>query len=292
MSDQPMDITDLFILSKLRNSSFQEIVRELATNKITLAEHKELSKIKTKIEEGYPLAYVLETIEFLNRSFKLDPNVLVPRPETEEWVKNLIVDVKKQISTKYKNDIQINLVDLATGSGVIGLSLWLELGVFINHILLSDISQQALEIASTNHITFSKHFSGSAHPKFILSDLLSDLDPSDLSHFSQWDASKLNILVANLPYLPQSDSVDLPALRHEPDIALFSGQNGLDLCTKLLNQIEEMELHFDTIVLELDPRNIFEAGDFIRGREFFKNYNMSILNDFAGRNRVLRLDIL
>jgi len=292
MSDQPMDITDLFILSKLRNSSFQEIVRELSKNKVTLSESKELAKIKAKIDEGYPLAYILETIEFLDRSFMLDSNVLVPRPETEEWVKHFIFDLKKQISTKYKNDVQVNLIDLATGSGVIGLSIWLELGVFLNHILLSDISGEALNLAQANHKNFSRLFSGSTHPKFAQSDLFTHLQSADLQHFKSWDPTKLNILVSNLPYLPQSDAIDLPNLRHEPEIALFSGQSGLDLFKKLIDQIEDYNLHFDTILLELDPRNIFEASDFIRNVEFFKNYNISILNDFAGRSRVLRLDIL
>lgn len=292
MSDQPMDITDLFILSKLRNSSFQEIVRELSKNKVTLSEHKELAKIKTKIEEGYPLAYILETIEFLDRPFRLNSDVLVPRPETEEWVKYFIFDLKKQISTKYKNEIQINLIDLATGSGVVGLSIWLELGVFLNQILLSDISPEALSLAKSNHQNFSKLYSGSAQPKFVQSDLLTHINSTDLDNFCRWDPTKLNILVANLPYLPQSDAQDLPNLRHEPDIALFSGQNGLNLFKKLIDQIEDLNLHFDTILLELDPRNIFEASDFVRNVEYYKNYNISILNDFAGRNRVLRLDIL
>ena len=287
-----MDITDLFILSKLRNSSFQEIVRELSKNKVTLSEHKELAKIKAKIEEGYPLAYILETIEFLERAFVLDSNVLVPRPETEELVKHFIFDLKKQISTKYKNDIQVNLIDLATGSGVIGLSIWLELGVFLNHVLLSDLSVEALNVSRINHKNFSKLYSGSTHPKFVQSDLFSQVELEDINHYKHWDPTKLNILVANLPYLPQSDSQDLPNLRYEPDLALFGGQNGLDLFKRLIDQIEDLNLHFDTILLELDPRNIFEASDFVRNVEYYKNYHTSILNDFAGRNRVLRLDIL
>jgi release factor glutamine methyltransferase len=305
-TNQVMDITDLFILAKLRNSSFQQIAIEITKQKITLEESKLLNKIKTKLESGFPLAYILGEIEFMGRNFGLSQDVLIPRPETEEWVKTLITELKSKISLKYHNQVGINVMDIGTGSGVIGLSLWLELGLFIDTLILSDFSQKALKIAQKNYFKFSELFSTTVEPQFILSDLLDSFESATFSNFLKKNTLKstINILVANLPYLPTKDlpkkdqqnlSENLPNLSFEPELALFSGEDGLDLFKSLLSQIEEkfteFEIDFDILIFELDPRNIFIAKEYFLSLNLSKKYNVSILNDFLSRSRVLRLDI-
>ena len=97
--DFQMDTIDLFILSKLRLQSFDEIVISTVKNKVTLQEYKQLRQIKDRVQTGYPLAYVLGQIEFLERVFILNPKVLVPRPETEEWAGDLIKKLKRELTS-------------------------------------------------------------------------------------------------------------------------------------------------------------------------------------------------
>ena len=286
--DFQMDTTDLFILSKLRQQSFGEIVISMVKNKVTLKEFKELKQIKDRVEIGYPLAYVLGQIEFLERVFILNPKVLVPRPETEEWAGDLIQKLKRELTS----DSKLNVIELATGSGVIGLSVWLDLSHFIENLLISDLSPEALDLAQENYQNLSSNFSSISKPRFVLSDLFENFNLADLLPFKLKSNNIINLFVANLPYLPNSDNLDLPALAHEPNMALFSGSDGLDLFRKCIEQILDLELKFDILYFELDPRNIFEAKDFVSKIPAFKNYKHSIINDFLGRNRVLQFDIL
>jgi release factor glutamine methyltransferase len=283
-----MDTSDLFILAKLRHQTFDQIAISITKDKVTLQEYKKLNKIKEKIRSGYPLAYVLGKIEFLERSFILNPKVLVPRPETEEWTASII----KKIHSKLSPTTKLNFIELATGSGVIGLSLWLEFSLFIDTIIMSDLSQDALNLAQENYSNFSVNFSSPAKPKFIKSDLFDDFSQSDLLKFQFHKENSFNIFVANLPYLPDSDKTDLPSLANEPDIALFSGLYGLDLFQKCIQQISRQQLKFDILCFELDPRNIFNARDMTAKLSYFNSYKCSIISDFLGRSRVLLFDIL
>jgi release factor glutamine methyltransferase len=286
--DFEMDTTDLFILAKLRNQDFDQVVISLAKNKITLKEYKELKEIKTKVESGFPLAYILGKIEFLERVFQLNSHVLVPRPETEEWTSNLV----KKLQTKLSNNSRLNIIELATGSGVIGLSLWLEFSLYIETILLSDLSLEALKLAQQNYFNFCTNFSSLAKPKFIQSDLFQDISSLDLSNFKIKKENNLNLFVANLPYLPDSDREDLPALANEPEIALFSGLDGLNLFQRCIQQISDLDLKFDILCFELDPRNIFQAQEMAAKIPYFQAYKCNILKDFMGHSRMLQFDIL
>ncbi len=287
-----MDITDLFILSKLRNTTFDEIVISIGQDKVSLKEYKNLVEIKSKVENGYPIAYILGQIEFDSRKFNLTPAVLVPRPETEEW----LIAASQSIKTQLASQTRLNIIELATGSGVIGLTLWLRLSQHIDTLILSDISADALTVATENYQNFAKTFSSSSKPKFILSDLFANFENSDLAVFKNKSQNQktttLNIFMANLPYLPLSDRENLPPLSHEPEIALFSGETGLDLFQKCLSQIASLELCFDSLYFELDPRNIFTASQMLAQIPYFKNFGISLIKDFFGQNRVLKLDIL
>ena len=284
-----MDITDLFVLSKLRNSSFDQIVVSIGKEKLTLKEYKELLEIKTRLKDGYPLAYILGQIEFGGRSFALSPAVLVPRPETEEWLLGAI----EKIQSILQSQTRLNIIELATGSGVIGLTLWLRLSQYIDTLILSDIQGSVLAIAQQNFQDLATNFSSSSKPKLILSDLFQAFEVADLAPFktksNTKSANTINIFMANLPYLPDSDQIDLPMLAHEPSLALFSGESGLDLFQKCLVQIENLELCFDSLYFELDPRNIFAASQILSKKLYFKQYEISIFKDFLGQNRVLNL---
>jgi methylase of polypeptide subunit release factors len=92
--------------------------------------------------------------------------------------------------------------------------------------------------------------------------------------------------------LPDLDKTDLPNLDYEPEIALFSGQKGLDLFLKTIEQIIDFNLYFDLLYFELDPRNVYQAQELLLKYDYFSKYNIKVLIDFMGRSRTLVLDIM
>ncbi len=270
-------------------------------------EQKELLESHiAKLESGYPLDYLLGEIQILGLRLKLNENVLIPRPETEEWLlefgksklhpqlewgspttKNFNQSKKYRHpelvsgspTTENGSPIKINqnlLVDLGCGSGVIGLYL----AQYYNQVYALDISPKALEIGKQN--------AGSneiKNVKFFLSDGLSSLSFREaVEEFLL--ASQANwTLVANLPYLPQKDKLDEDEhkVKHEPDLALYSGDDGLDLFRKVLMELESFNTKPTQVIFELDPRNISIAKGQLENVE----YETLIWVDSGGHDRVL-----
>ncbi len=269
------------------------------------------------LKSGYPLDYLLGEIEILGLKLKLNRNVLIPRPETEEWLlefKNLAKVSKntvilnsfqnpQQSTTKLEKNKNSLLIDLGCGCGVIGLYL----SRFYEQVICVDISSQALEIAKENI-----ELNNINNIELFLSDGLSDSElkgkieffcentltqaendfyrlPLDkgLSH-SDWGYSfdkKSWTLVANLPYLPiqDKDKQNEHNVKYEPDLALYSGEDGLDLFKKVLCQLEDFETKPQQVVFELDPRNIQKAKNLLENLD----YQTNIWSDSGGFERVL-----
>ncbi len=149
-----------------------------------------------RLESGEPLQYVLGKSTFLGLELKVDPSVLIPRPETEELVDWLL---EKNIEQKKR------VLDIGTGSGCIPLALkksrpdWQVLGM--------DISKKALEIAEENAAVLGLPV------EFFQDDILQD--PSDLGKF--------DLIVSNPPYVSQEEKNEMRqnVLDHEPRLALF-----------------------------------------------------------------------
>ena len=167
--------------------------------------------LHTKIAQRYrhtPLAYIRGRAWFYGREFVVNKHVLVPRPETEA-----MVEVLKQLELPTKPVI----VDVGTGSGCVGISLALELPQSQVHLV--DIDDQALAVARSNAQRLH------AEVSIYKSDLLEQV-------------SQTAVVVANLPYVPTDYQIN-DAARHEPSLALFGGQDGLDLYRRFWQQISE-----------------------------------------------------
>ena len=183
-----------------------------------------------RVKERKPLAYILGTKGFMDFDVMVNESVLIPRPETERIVETAIEIIKEQnIKTVY---------ELGTGSGVISIAISRQCpGV---KIVASDISQEALEIARQNVSEF-----GLANQiELIQSDSGSHIDYADL-------------IVANLPYLPEGLGVE-KELTKEPQIALWSGVDGLDHYKRM------MSISFKTAVIELGENQYQAFSDFIQ----------------------------
>jgi len=176
-----------------------------------------------------PIAYIIGHKEFYGRRFNVTPSTLIPRPETE----NIIDIVKELVSQRSLLTDKINLVDVGTGSGCIGITIKLECPEI--DVTLLDISQPAINIATKN----SKLLKSDV--KIIKSDLLTNYP------------LKANIIVANLPYVDSSWGFLSPELLHEPSIALYAEEQGLDLIFKLLDQSINTLHDSGYIILEAEP---------------------------------------
>ena len=194
-------------------------------------------------------AYRRGFCDFYGRDFIVTPDVLIPRPETEMMVdavlnlagKSYLPGVKPAPRVLPKNP---RILDVGTGSGCIAISLALEFSEAI--VVASDISKEALEVAKKNAEKLG------AKIEFIKSDLLDDV------------SADFDVVVANLPYVdPEWDWVDGKALAQEPELALYSGDGGLKLIKKLINQVVRRKIPY--LILEADPcqheRIVEYAGD-------------------------------
>lgn len=181
-------------------------------NEITKKEQFEYFVNIEKITAGVPLQHITHSQEFMKMDFYVDENVLIPRPDTEILVEEVI-----KIANKMDNPI---ILDLCTGSGAIAVSI--AKYVKNSKIYAVDISEKALEIAKKN----AQKMEVENQIEFIKSDL-----------FSKIKKMKFDIIVSNPPYIKKRDISYLSSeVQKEPQIALDGGEDGLDFYRKILSQ--------------------------------------------------------
>lgn len=172
-----------------------------------------LTKLLKRRISHEPIAYLFGEKEFYGRCFYVNKNVLVPRPETESLIE-LVLSV---------NLDRPRLIDIGTGSGNIGITIILERPRW--HVHLSDVSSSALELTAKNVQQYKLEKSITLQRQNLL----------------RADDTDYSIVVANLPYVPDSLSGSLD-LMSEPAISLFAGNDGLDLYRELFKQINKRKL--------------------------------------------------
>ena len=180
---------------------------------------------------GECIAYILGYKEFRGLEFCVNPNVLVPRPDTETLVEATLEHIDyifsdiKQGSPGYSISNEVSLLDICTGSGAVAISLKNE-RPFLT-VTASDISLQALEIARLNadRLLGKESALGSRSFDFIQSDLFKNI------------RGKFNIIVSNPPYVLSSELINLaPEVQYEPIVALDGGEDGLQLIKEIIAQ--------------------------------------------------------
>ncbi len=180
-----------------------------------------------------PVEYLTGWVDFCSYTFKVSPDTLIPRPESEELVQRALEWISKQEVGKI-----CRVIDVGTGCGAIALSLAQMVKRPIT-ITASEISESALAIAKQNAILFNQT---SIH--WVVADLLSFLNSNE----------KVDLIIANLPYIPHEriDYLDASVKNFEPHIALDGGESGLTLISSLLNQAKNHLSEDGTILLEID----------------------------------------
>jgi release factor glutamine methyltransferase len=196
--------------------------RELST-----AEQAQYEQLIGRRAAGEPLQYITGHQEFWNADFLVTPAVLIPRPETEHLIEAVLALVRaSHLSGENSGEggaPTLKLIDVGTGSGAIAISLARELPLAEMHAV--DLSPEALQIARLN----AKRLGAGVH--FAQSDLLSSVAREESFDF----------VVSNPPYVAESEpeAVQEVVRRHEPPLALFAGDDGLDVIRRLIPQARE-----------------------------------------------------
>lgn len=206
-----------------------------------LAAHAEDEVLKEAVvlfkrrQDGEPLAYVLGEKEFYGRKFRVSPDVLIPRPETEGIVEMALERIN---SFMLQNGQFVTVIDVGTGSGAIGVTIDLEAKKPVNVIGL-DNSMEALRIAEQNCNKLG------ARVRLLESDLLEVFDDKIASNGGL-------VLVANLPYVDKNWGWLSPELTYEPANALYAEDGGLKIIFDFLEQAKA-KVATGFIILEADP---------------------------------------
>ena len=204
-----------------------------------------------------PWQYIFQRAYFRDLTLKVNPSVLIPRPETEVLVDWCLQQLPENG----------HLLDIGTGSGAIALSVATERRDAI--VTACDISSQALETARANQLGNAVN-----NVNFVQSDL-----------FSALTGKKFDLIAANLPYVTESEYAALsPEVRnHEPKLALTSGDDGLDLIRQTINQAHDFLKFRGAIILEMSPWQTDIAAQLFS--EALCWTAIEILRDYTGRNR-------
>lgn len=220
-----------------------------------------LEKLAMRIEAGEPLQYVVGHVDFWGLEIKCDPRALIPRPETELLVEEVL-------SSKIWNRKPATVVDVGTGTGCIVLTLATQRPDA--DFKAVDLSSAALELAREN---------ARAHG---LEGKILWLENSLLESFAE---ESCDAVVANLPYISSSDWKALsPSVRdHEPQAALDSGPNGMELIESLATQARYVLVSGGMLFLEFG----YDQGDAVfQCLDKLGYRNIQIKHDLAGLDRI------
>ena len=215
-----------------------------------------------------PLPYILGQREFFGLPFKITPDVLIPRPETEI----LVEEALSWINSHRTNEKRMVIADIGTGSGCIAVSLATQLG--IDRFFATDISREALQIAKSNAV-----FHGVGEKiEFLHGDLL---DPVP---------NLINLLIGNLPYITDEEFARLPTeiQSYEPSQALRGGADGTKLIKQLLEQAPNYLTDPGAIILEISPQQLNSITT--SSQKFFPASQARVVKDLAGLDRVFIVD--
>jgi len=230
------DLSEIDLLISFAIKKPQEYILSYPEFRLTKKQEEKIKKLIEKRIKGEPLAYLIGKKEFFNIDFFVNKNVLIPRPETEmivEEILNELGNIKEKTA----------LTDIGTGSGNIIISLSKNLKQKNIKFLASDVSKNTLSLARKN----TKIYKQNKKIKFFLSNLL---DNKNL--IKEFKYIENLIIAANLPYLPekylkQKETKLTAGLKYEPKTALVGGKNGLDFYKKLTLQILKLKEEFPKI---------------------------------------------
>ena len=251
------------LLMELSEQTASEFFLNFKKNVDETLQKKYLDALDQYLIHNIPVQHLIGHSYFFGYAFKVNEDVLIPRAETEQLVGHVLY----YIDTYFPNQ-KVNLLDLGTGSGCIGLTLALEEKSL--HVTISDISEKALKIASFNNENLH------AEATVIQSDLFDSIE------------EKFDVIVSNPPYIPDSEIVE-DIVQKEPSVALYGGTLGVDFYDRILEQAKS-HIHEKAMIA-------FEHGyqqkEVIYGfaRKHFPTGTIIQMKDLAGKDRFTLIGI-
>jgi release factor glutamine methyltransferase len=213
-----------------------------------------------------PLQYITGKQEFWGLPFKVTPDVLIPRPETEFVVEAALKAVSMALSPV--------IIDLCTGSGCIAISLAKELPNA--QVFATDQSEQALVVAQAN----ARMHQVTERIRFLLGNLFVPVKELNLH-------GKADVITANPPYIPASDFAALqPEVRDfEPEMALIAGPQGIEIGTAIIQQAPLFLKQGGTLIMEMGMGQTAAFSAVVKKTGAYKT--LELVKDLAGIERVL-----
>ncbi|MFE0504186.1 peptide chain release factor N(5)-glutamine methyltransferase [Peribacillus butanolivorans] len=230
---------------------------------------EELEQFKSAVGlhvDGTPVQYITGSEEFYGRTFLVNEEVLIPRPETEE----LIYYTLRKLPNIFTKGKKLSLADIGTGSGAIAITMKLEETDLL--VTATDIAEPSLEVARKNAKLLE------AEVQFVQGDLLQPFIKQN---------NQVDILLSNPPYIPNDDqkSMSVVVTDHEPHRALFAGVDGLDFYRRFMEQLP--------LVMKVPGLIGFEVGtgqgQAVAGllKRTFPAAEVSIENDINKKDRMV-----
>jgi release factor glutamine methyltransferase len=222
------------------------------------------SALIAKRAAGTPTQYLTGIQEFWGMEIEVTPEVLIPRPETEHVVEVTLARLGQERSRE-----PLRVVDVGTGSGCIALALARELPSA--SIFATDISPRALAVARRN----AAHHGLADRILFVEASLLAPFPPRSL-----------DVVVSNPPYVSRKDAASLPreVREHEPHLALFAGEEGMEVYPALIAEAAERLVAGGLMVMELGY-DVSERVEALLDTAEWREIN--ITSDLAGIPRVI-----
>ncbi|WLD95484.1 peptide chain release factor N(5)-glutamine methyltransferase [Alkalihalobacillus sp. AL-G] len=249
------------ILKKKRSELLAKL--DLPLNEVQLDQFNRMIK---QHANGVPVQYIIGYEEFYGRTFLVNSDVLIPRPETEE----LVYAVLERIQANFSNK-PLNVVDIGTGSGAIAVTLKLENPKL--KVTGVDIAKASLEVAAEN----SQHLQ--ADVRWVNGDLLQPF---------QNTKERFDVIVSNPPYIPEAEIETLSSIvrEHEPVRALVGGKDGYHFYKRLMDEIPSVIGEKALIAFEVGYDQARTVGDMLK-KTFGDRVQIEIITDINGKERIV-----
>lgn len=230
----------------------------LAPEKVELFEEN----VEMYLVKNVPIQYLVGYETFFGYEFIVNEDVLIPRFETEELVAKVL-----ELYDEHFNGKIVDVIDVGTGCGAIGITLALEEAAM--KVLVTDISDEALAVAKGNAKKLG------ADVGFSKSDMLSGVVAA---------GKRFDILVSNPPYIPASEMVDSLVYDNEPHLALFGGDDGLYFYREILRDASRILKPVSVIAFEHAYHHRAGMAELVA--EFFPDSEFETIKDMQGRDRI------
>ncbi|MDP1845863.1 MAG: peptide chain release factor N(5)-glutamine methyltransferase [Candidatus Moranbacteria bacterium] len=278
----PLDAEILlsFVLKKTK-----EYLLAHPEKKLTEPQARNFNSLLRRRRRGEPIAYLRSQKEFFGLDFFVDKNVLIPRPETELLVEEVINKISL-LDPRFRKDDKLMLIDIGTGSGNIIISIIKNIPAEFRRKIkfyATDVSEKALGIAKKN----AKKHGIDKYIQFVQSDLLEFFFKKKVAFMAN------TFIIANLPYVsPILYEKHRQGLRFEPKKALLSDNKGLRHYENLLKQIKKILfiVHCSLFtVLEISPEQKTALHKIVK--DIFPKAEISFQKDLAGKWRMANIYI-